>query len=458
MADLVATLEQLISAFSARVFAKVPLFGAEIEGIVLWLALPMLLFTLLLGVPQLRGFREAIKLVRGQFHDATAPGSMSQFAALATAVSGTVGLGNIAGVAVGIAMGGPGAVFWMMVIGFFAMALKCAEVTLGLKYRIVHPDGSITGGPFTTLTRGLAAKGLSRTGRLLGTSYAVLMLFGCLSLFQINQSFAQVKVVTGFASGALYGIGFAIVVALVVLGSVVWLARVTSILVPAMVLLYVTGCLIVLGQNLDAIPAAVRLIVEQAFAADSLTGGLVGAFVAGMRRAVYSCEAGIGTAVMAHAQAKTREPASEGLVALLEPFLDTVIICTLTGLTIIVAGSHVGHSGISAVSAAFGSVASWFPWVLALCVVLFGFSTVIANGFYGVQAWRFLVGPGLKRERAFKLAFCAVLPAGAMLDITSIVDFVDSVYFLMAVPNIIGLYLLAPELRAELNGYLARHR
>jgi alanine or glycine:cation symporter, AGCS family len=456
MSALLDSLSRAIDHLSSRVFAKVPLFGSEIEGIVLWLAVPMVLFTFYLGVPQLRGFRQGVRLVRGHFHDTTAPGSLSQFAALATAVSGTVGLGNIAGVAVGIGIGGPGAVFWMLVIGAFAMALKCAEVTLGLKYRIIHPDGTVTGGPFTTLSRGLASKGLPRTGRFLGLMYAVLMLGGCLSLFQINQSFAQVQAVTGFANGAVYGTVFALAVALVVLGSVHWLARVTSVLVPVMVVLYLLGCGLVLATHAAQIPAAVALILTEAFAPASATGGIIGAFVSGMRRAVYSCEAGIGTAVMAHAQAKTREPASEGLVALLEPFLDTVIICTVSGLTIVVAGSYVGHSGVTAVSAAFATVAGWFPWVLAICVVLFGYSTVIANGFYGLQAWRFLVGRGIWRERLFACSFCLVLPIGAMLDVSRIIDFVDSVYFLMAIPNVIGLYLLAPELRREINGYLAR--
>lgn len=439
-------------------FAKTSLLGVEVELIVLWLAVPMVLFTLYLGVPQVRGFRQALRLVRGHFHDPSAPGTLSQFAALATAVSGTVGLGNIAGVAVGVSIGGPGAVFWMTVIGFFAMALKCAEVTLGLKYRIVHADGSVTGGPFTTLTRGLAAKGLPRSGRFLGMLYALLMLGGCLSLFQINQSFAQISAVTGFDNGAAYGVLFALLVALVVLGSVTWLARVTSILVPVMVLLYLAGCFLVLASNAERIPAAIGLIVTEAFNPASLAGGALAAFVVGMRRAVYSCEAGIGTAVMAHAQAKTREPASEGLVALLEPFLDTVVICTISGLTIVVAGTYADHDGIGSVSAAFGTIGPWFPWVLALCVFLFGYSTVIANGFYGVQAWRFLVGHGVWRERLFKLGFCLVLPVGAMLDVSLIVDFVDSVYFLMAVPNIIGLYLLAPELKAEMESYLAKAR
>jgi AGCS family alanine or glycine:cation symporter len=459
MPEFVALINGLIDHLSARVFAKVPFFGAEIEGIVLWLAVPMVLFTLYLGVPQFRGFRHAVDLVRGRFHDPSAPGEISQFQALATAISGTVGLGNIAGVAVAITLGGPGAVFWMFVIGFFAMALKCAEVTLGLKYREVLADGSIAGGPFYTLRNGLTSIGLPKPGRALGGFYAVLLLGGCLAFFQVNQSFAQVTKVTGFDNGWLFGIGFSAMVGLVILGSVRWMAAVTSRLVPLMVVLYVFGCLSVLVLGAERIPGAIALIVTEAFAPASLWGGAIGAFVVGMRRAVYSCEAGIGTAVIAHAQARTRDPASEGLVALLEPFIDTVLICTLTGLTVVVAGTWQGDlTGVAIVSAAFASVASWFPALLMVAVFLFAFSTVIANGFYGAQAFAYLFGRGLWRDRAFKLAFCCILPLGAVLDLGRVIDLIDSIYFLMAVPNIIGLYLLAPVLRREINSYLARVR
>jgi alanine or glycine:cation symporter, AGCS family len=461
MPDFVSLINAMVAALSERVFATVELslFGmrTDIQGIVLWLAVPMVLFTVYLGFPQLRALGLALRIVRGHFHDPDAPGEISQFKALATAVSGTVGLGNIAGVAVAVGTGGPGAVFWMWVIGLFAMALKCAEVTLGLKYRTIHPDGTVSGGPFYTLTRGLAGKGLPRTGKFLGFMYAILMLGGCLSLFQINQSYAQIQGVTGIDAGWAYGIVFALMVAAVVLGSIRWIATVTGVLVPLMCLLYISGCLIILTVNASAIPDAFALILHEAFAPASIWGGALGAFVVGMRRAVYSCEAGLGTAVMAHAQAKTKHPASEGLVALLEPFLDTVIICTLSGLTLVVAGVWSQDlEGVAMTSAAFASVSTWFPIVLAVAVFLFGFSTVVANGFYGVQAWQFLVGQGRKRTLAFKIGFCSILPLGAVLDVTTIVDFVDSVYFLMAIPNILGLYLLAPELKAELNGYLAK--
>jgi AGCS family alanine or glycine:cation symporter len=460
--SLTDSLQSAISTLSSLVFFAVPVGGVKIQLIVLWLAVAMLFATLWLGFPQWRGFREGWHIVRGRYHDPSAPGEVSQFAALATALSGTVGLGNIAGVAVAVSTGGPGAVFWMFVIGLFAMALKCAEVTLGLMYRDVLPGGAVRGGPFVTLTNGLAAIGRPRLGRSLGTAYAFFLLGGSLSLFQVNQSYAQVAAVSGFTNSALFGIGFAVLTALVVLGSVRWIARTTSVLVPLMAATYIGGCLVILAGNAAAIPAAVASIVGEAFNTQSAFGGILGAFVVGMRRAVYSSEAGVGTAVIAHAQAKTREPASEGLVALLEPFIDTVVICTLTGLTVVVAGNwnpatNGGLEGVAITSSAFATIAPWFPAVLAVAVFLFAYSTVIANGFYGAEGFQHLFGRGRVQELGWKIGFCCILPLGAILNVSTIVDFVDSVYFLMAIPNIIGLYLLAGPLRSEMNRYLADH-
>jgi len=454
-------LDQAIDTLSAAVFFAVPVAGVDIQVIVLWLAVAMVFTTVWLGIPQWRGFAEAWHIVRGRYHDPSAPGQVSQFAALTTALSGTVGLGNIAGVAVAVTLGGPGAIFWMLIIGFFAMALKCAEVTLGLMYREILPDGRVRGGPFITLRNGLATIGYPRLGKLLGNIYAFLLLGGALSLFQVNQSFAQVSAVSGSDNRLGFGIFFAVAVALVLLGSIRWIARTTSILVPAMAAIYIGGCFIILLSNPGAIPGAVATIIFEAFNPESVAGGILGTFVAGMRRAVFSSEAGIGTAVIAHAQAKTREPASEGLVALLEPFIDTVIICTITGLTIVVAGTwdpatNGGIEGIAITSAAFATIAPWFPIVLAVAVFLFAYSTVIANGFYGAEGFQHLFGYGRWQNLGWKVAYCLILPLGAVLELGKIVDFVDSVFFLMAIPNILGIYLLAGPLRAEMTRYLNR--
>lgn len=458
MDGLVNTLGHGIDALSANVFAKVTLFGVEVEGIVLWLAVPMLFFTVWLGFINLTKLPLALRILRGDFRDKSAPGDVSQFQALSTALSGTVGLGNIAGVGVAITTGGPGAAFWMFVIGWFAMSLKCAEVTLGLKYRVTNADGTVSGGPMYTLENGLKRLGLPRSGKFLGVLYAIFALGGAIPLLQVNQSFAQVSAVTGFDNGLVYGIIMAITVAVVVVGSVRWLGATTARLVPGMCLVYLGGCLLVLVTNAGAIPGALAEIFTQAFNPTAVAGGAIGAFVIGMRRAVYSCEAGIGSAVIAHSAAKTSEPASEGLVALLEPFIDTVIVCTITALTIVVAGTYLqsGVSGVGVVSAAFETVSPGFPIVLAIAVYLFAYSTLVSWGYYGTQAWGYLFGRSRFSIGFYKVFYCAILPLGAVLDLGKVVDLVDSLFFLMAVPNIIGLYLLSGDLRQEMRGYLAR--
>jgi len=457
--DLVGIIGSGIDALAALVFAKTAILGVEIELIVLWLAVPMLFFTAWLGFPNLRALGIALRDLRETRREKTAPGAVSQWAALTTALSGTVGLGNIAGVAVALTVGGPGAAFWMFVIGWFAMTLKCAEVTLGLRFREEAEDGAIRGGPMYSLKNGLALKGWPRLGLVLGGLYALFAIISALLSLQVNQSFAQVSSVTGFDNGLAYGIGMAFLVALVVLGGVRWLGQVTSWLVPMMALIYLGGIFAILGTNLAAIPGAVATIVGDAFTGEAAAGGALGAFVVGMRRAVFSSEAGIGSAVIAHAQARTRVPASEGMVALLEPFIDTVVICSLTALAVVVAGTYDdGLEGVAITSAAFGQVAGWFPLVLAVAVFLFAYSTLCSWGLYGLQSWGYLFGHGRVPATLFKLLYICVLPLSAILDLGQVVDLVDSAFFLMAIPNVIALYVFAPDLRREINAYIADRR
>ena len=458
--SFVTSIEAGIDRLSSFVFYTISIGGVDIQLIVLWLAIAMVFMTFWLGVPQIRGFSESWRILRGKYWDPSAPGEVSQFAALATALSGTIGLGNIAGIGVALTVGGPGAIFWMFVIGIFAMGLKCAEVTLGLMFREEMAGGRIRGGAWVTLERGLASIGMPKLGRGLGLFYAFLMIGGSLSLFQVNQAYPPVAEQLGFDNRLVFGIVFAVLVALVLLGSIRWIASATSILVPAMSVIFMGGCLAIIVAGFDRVPGAIGLIVSEAFNTNSLFGGILGAFVTGMRRAIYSCEAGLGTAVAAHAQAKTRHPASEGLVALIEPFMDTVVMCTITGIAFVVAGTwnpatNGGLEGVAIATAAFATITPWFPALLAIAVFLFAYATVIANGFYAAEAFQYLVGHGRRRELAIKILFCCILPLGVILEMGKIVDFVDSVYFLMAVPNIIGLYLLAKPLRAEMQSYLA---
>ncbi|WP_448585125.1 alanine/glycine:cation symporter family protein [Thermaurantiacus sp.] len=447
-----------IEAFASLVFHEVSLFGVPVQLIVLWLAVAMLFATVWLGFPQVRGFKVAWRVLAGRFHDPAAPGHVSQFEALATALASTVGLGNIAGVAVAVATGGPGAILWMVVIGFFAMALKCAEVTLGLKYRMLTPSGRVIGGPAITLLRGLAAIGYPRLGAGLARFHALFMIIGCMSLFQVNQAERQAAEAFGFAAPLAFGVGFALLVALVLLGSVTWIGRVAGRIVPAMCLLYVGACLAVIGAHLETVPASLALIARSALETQAVAGGALGVFVIGMRRAVYSSEAGIGTAVVAHAQAKTREPASEGMVALIEPFVDTVIVCMLSGLILVVTGLHAsGLSGVSLTSAALATTIPAAPALLAVVVFLFAYTTVLTNGFYASEAFQFLVGHGRRRELLFRSGYCLALPLATVLEPGQILDLVDSAYFLMAVPNVLAIYLLARPLKAEIEGFFARH-
>jgi AGCS family alanine or glycine:cation symporter len=440
------------------VFTAVPIFGVQVNLIVLWLFAGMVFFTLRLGFLNLRGFGTAVSILRGRNYDATAPGEMTPFQALSTALSGTVGLGNIAGVAIAIAMGGPGAAFWMVVVGFFAMSLKFAEVVLAVRYRTIDASGRVSGGPMYYLSRGLAEKGLPRLGKVLGTLYAVFALVAFIQIVQVNQSYSQVSTVLGLEQNTGAALGYGVLVAglaaLVLLGGAASLARITSKLTPLMCGLYLAGAVAVLAVNAPAIPGALGTILVQAFTPDAAVGGLVGAFVAGMRRAVFSNEAGIGAASIAHAAARTRYPASEGFVALLEPFIDTVIVCSATALVIVVTGVwQDGHTDIAMTSAAFGTVSAWFPFILAVAVCLFAFSTILAVGYYGLQICAYLFGPRPLIRRIYLTLFCLLLPLGTIADVTTVLNIIDSLFFLLSVPNLIGLYILSGVVASELRAF-----
>ncbi|MGI9377532.1 MAG: alanine/glycine:cation symporter family protein, partial [Tsuneonella suprasediminis] len=303
------------------------------------------------------------------------------------------------------------------------------------------------------------SKGFIKGGLILGGIYAFLALFGAIPLVQVNQSYVQVAAVTGFTEPLIYGIIMAALVGIVVINGVGWLARVTAAVVPTMGLVYLGGVFAILAMNFEQIPAALALIISDAFTGDAVAGGAIGAFVVGMRRAVYSSESGIGSAVIAHTQVRTNEPASEGLVALLEPFIDTVIICSLGAIAMVVAGTYVGDAeGIEITSAAFATVADWFPYMLAVAVFLFGYSTLCAWGFYGQQAWCYLFGHSKPAIWVYKIIYVISLPIGAVLELGQVIKLIDSAFFLMAIPNIIALYIFAPEIKREIFGYLDRQK
>jgi AGCS family alanine or glycine:cation symporter len=458
------------------VFYAVPVAGTELPLIVAWLVVAGLVFTCWFGFVQLRKFKLALDVVRGKYDEADSAGEVNHFQALTAAVSGTVGLGNIAGVAVAVTIGGPGATFWMILCGLLGMATKFVEVTLGVKYREVHEDGTVSGGPMHYLPKGLKERfgnGGHRLGKVLAVLASVMILFFGLfggNLLQVNQSYAQLASVTGgddgfigSSSGALlFGLLIAALVGIVLLGGIRSIASVTSRLVPAMAIMYVLACLTVILVNVTAVPAAIGTIVTEAFNPQGVAGGLIGALIVGFKRAAFSNEAGLGSAPIAHSAVKTKHPASEGLVALLEPFIDTVVICTMTALTIVVAnpaswlaardGKEIG--GVTITSDAFATVMPWFPILLTVAVLLFAFSTVLTWGYYGLKAWSYLFGRSKASEITFKTLYSIGAAAGAMLSLSTLFDMADAVLFMLAVFNIIGLYLLAPVVKRELNSFL----
>ncbi|HMV71042.1 MAG TPA: alanine/glycine:cation symporter family protein, partial [Pseudomonadales bacterium] len=467
IADGFAPLADTVARF---VFASIDFGGFAVPWILFWLIVAGIFCTLYFRFINLRGMAQGMRIIRGDYDRPEHHGDTTHFQALATALSGTVGLGNIAGVAVAVTIGGPGAAFWMIVAALLGMATKFCECTLAVKFRHYRPDGSVSGGPMYYLTQGIAAEypRLAPLGRMLGVLFAVLCLFGtigCGNFFQVNQAYQQLLLITGgehslLAGRAwLFGAAIAIATGLVVLGGIRRIARVTDRLVPLMTILYLTAGLVVLGSNARAIPDAFALIFSGAFTAAGVQGGVLGAILQGFRRAAFSNEAGIGSAPIAHASVKTDEPLTEGLVALWEPFIDTVIICTMTALVITVAG--VGNplpqaQGVALTSAAFATVMPWFPYVLAVVVLLFAYSTMIAYCYYGTKAANYLFGETVTVDVSYKLFYLAVTIFGVTMDFSELVDFADAIYFLMAVPNIVGLYLLAPVVKREMDSYFVR--
>ncbi len=465
----IAPLAERIADF---IFYSIHVAGTEVPLIVLWLMAGGAFFTVYLGFLNVRGFAHALSLVRGQHADAAHPGEVSHFQALTTAVSGTVGIGNIGGVAITISLGGPGTVFWLIVAGLLGMTTKCVECVLGVKYRRVHADGSVSGGPMYVLEHGLAERGWPRMGRALGLFYAASIVVGCLgigNMFQSNQAFAQFLAVTGDAAspfagkGWLFGSILAIVVGSITIGGIRSIARVTARLVPFMVILYLLGAGAVILLNAAAIPAAFAAIWQGAFTADGIAGGALGAMILGTKRAVFSNEAGLGSASIAHAAVRTDEPATEGYVGLLEPFIDTVVICTVTALVLTTSplaltGGGREPSGIELTSAAFAAAIPWSPYPLAIAALLFAFSTLLAWSYYGLKGWTYLFGEGRGKENTFKAIFCVFVAVGAAVELASFLDLADALIYVMALPNVLGMYILAPVAKRELAHYAKRRR
>jgi AGCS family alanine or glycine:cation symporter len=500
---VVAPVSDAVAAF---IFYSVPVAGANVRLIVVWLILAAVIFTLYLKFINFWGFRHALEVVRGKYSDPTKPGEVSHFQALTAALSGTVGLGNIAGVAVAIGVGGPGATLWMIIAAFFGMASKFVECSLGLKYRVVHEDGTTSGGPMYYLTKGLAERGLpglggcfavfskglterglpglgrffavfskwltehglQGLGRFLAVFFAIMCVGGAIgagNMFQANQAYQQLVNATGGAEsfladkGWLFGLVLAVTVGAVIIGGIKSIARVTEKVVPFMGGMYLAAAATVIAVNVEHIPEALASIVTGAFTPEAGFGGMLGVLITGFQRATFSNEAGIGSAPIAYSSVRTEEPLSVGFVSLLEPVIDTVIICTMTALVIVISGVYLDSGrmdGVLMTSAAFETVIDWFPYVLAVAVVLFAFSTIITWSYYSLKCWTYLFGETPAADHSFKLIYCLFTVVGSAMTLDKIIHFSDAMIFAMALPNAIGMYLLAGGLKRDLRSYWSR--
>jgi AGCS family alanine or glycine:cation symporter len=437
----------------------------KLPFIVFWLIAGATFFTVRFGFINLRALRHAAIVTRGRYDDPDDPGEVSHFQALSSALSATVGLGNIAGVAVAVGIGGPGAIFWMIVAGFLGMSSKFTECTLGQMYRTVDASGNVLGGPMRYLEQGLSELGHRRLGRVLATVFAFMCIggsFGGGNMFQANQSYAQVAQVLPVLSGPwgalAYGLGLAILVGVVIIGGIRRIGQVAGVIVPAMCLIYLLAGLFVLGSNADQILPAAGKIFGEAFSPQAGFGGFVGVLVTGFRRAAFSNEAGVGSASIAHSAAATDEPVREGIVALLEPFIDTIIVCTMTGLVVVITGAYAdgGEEGVLMTSKAFGTVLPWFPRVLSLAVFLFAFSTMISWSYYGERCWTYIFGA--RASIVYKLLFLGFVVLGSVLKLGNVIDFSDLMILGMSFPNILGLLFLSNKVAAALSDYWGRYK
>jgi len=486
--------------FVRFIFYAIPITdGVAVPWVLFPLVLGAFFFTIRFSFPGIRLFGTAINTVRGKYDDVEmAPadlnvadgdnpdtiriegqeGEVSHFQALTAALSATVGLGNIAGVAVAVVIGGAGATFWMIICGLLGMASKFVECTLGVSYREVDENGKVYGGPMYYLSKGLGERNMAGLGKVLAVVFAIMCIggsFGGGNMFQSNQAasiFLNTMGVSSPASGAIFGVIMSVLVAIVIIGGIKRIASVTEKVVPFMAAIYVGAALIVLVMNFGLVPKAIATIISEAFAPTAVAGGFLGALIQGFRRAAFSNEAGIGSAAIAHSAVKTNAPASEGIVALLEPFIDTVVICTMTALVIVIASlkgdfalgaadgvaklvdGGTSLSGVDLTNYVFNSTIPGFTYVLTIAVVLFAFSTMISWSYYGLQSWTYLFGRTKTMENLYKILFCVFVVIGAAASLSNVIDFSDAMIFAMMVPNMIGLFILMPRVKDELAKYL----
>jgi len=467
MDENIAPISDAIADF---IFFPIPICGYNVPIIIFWILFAGIFFTIYFKGISIWGLKHAVDnlIVKPKNRDSC--GEVSSFQALATALSGTIGIGSIAGVAISISIGGPGAAFWIFFGAILGMSIKFVEASLAVKYRRFNLDGSVSGGPMHYIAHGLTRKKMRKLGQPLSVIFAILCIGGGITggnMIQINQTAHQIIFITGGENSIFHGYAWvlgliaAILIGLVVVGGIKSIAKVTTVLTPTMCVMYIFSGLIVILANYANIPSALALILKEAFHPTAVAGGIFGTIIIGLRRSVQSNEAGTGAAAIVYATAQTKEPISQGFVALLETFL-TGILCLFTSFAIVFSGvldsAHIGEiSGIELASNAFQSVIPFFPIILSIIAVLFAMSTLISWAYYGQKAWTFLLGEGKKRVLLFNLIYCIFIVIGSAMNVKSIIDITDAMMIAMCVPNIIVLYILAPEVKRDLVSYCERH-
>lgn len=455
----------LVNPVSKVLFFNIAFFSDSINlpFIVVWLIGGSIYLTIKMGFINLRGFRHAVDVTRGKFDIPGDPGEISHFQALSSALSGTLGLGNIAGVAIAVGAGGPGAILWMIVAGFIGMSAKFVECTLAHQYRRIGQDGRVLGGPMCYLPVGFGEKGFPRVGKVMSVVFSILCIGGSLgggNMFQANQAYAAVAGVFPSLQGRawLFGLLMAALVAIVIIGGIKRISAAATYIVPVMCILYLGSGMWILIDHYQALPNAVASIWFGAFTPEAGYGGLLGVLIMGFRRAAFSNEAGIGSAAIAHSAAATKEPIREGIVGLLEPFIDTVVVCTMTGLIVVVTGVYKTHAndGVLMTSQAFATAFSWMPMVLACAVLLFAYATIISWSYYGERCWAYLFNTN--NTLPFRILVIAATFLGSVFSLGPVLEFSDLMILGMAFPNMFGIVMLAPKVRLDLDIYWARYR
>jgi len=469
------SLFEIVNGILASVFFFDMFFGmmgeTKMPFIVAWLITGGVFLTFRFGFINVRMFAHSYKIITGKYKTADDVGEITPFQSLTTALSATVGLGNIAGVAIAISIGGPGATFWMILAGFFGMTLKFTEVTLAQIYREKRPDGRIMGGAMQYLSKGFSARGYAKSGKFLAILFSLFAIGGSLgagNAFQTSQAVSVISERIPFFETypILFGIILATIVGFVIIGGIKRIASTAEKIVPLMVVIYLMASLWILAINASEVPSAITLIFNEAFATSSVAGGFIGVLVVGFQRASFSSEAGVGSAAIVHSTAAVKYPVRQGMVALYEPFIDTIVICTITALVIITTGVYdpsgefahlvAEKEGAALTAAAYGTVISWFPVVLSFSIVLFAFSTMISWSYYGERSWTYLFGE--KYTLLYKLIFISFTVIASVTSASVMLNFSDLLFLAMALPNLIGLYVLQGDVKANLDVYLSKWR